>query len=403
MASSALFLLFAASFVNAAIPGPCMVLTFGRSARAGARAGIAVSLGVLVADLMLVLLAFGLARGAVALSSAGLGAMKWAGIALLLGLALYCLRAGERPPAEASSARRDGLAGLMVGLTSPYNLVFYLALVPQAMTEVPAGGEALAIIAATLGGIALAQAGAVALALGCGTALGRRGRWIDYASAAALVLVAGTAATVSVDQAGESASAGRCWSVDADRRQFVLARDHEGLRPVGDDGEHRAVGGVDRVEVVEVAGAGPHFLGEVGGLHLADVDDAVLALALFEACEFGHLCLLDFLAVDPDRLHHRLGLGPGEVDVQQAVLERGSGHLDAVGQHEAALELARGDAAVQEGAALGVVGLAAADHQLVVLQGDREVVLGEAGDGEGDPVAALVALLDVVGRIAVAA
>jgi hypothetical protein len=90
--------------------------------------------------------------------------------------------------------------------------------------------------------------------------------------------------------------------------------------------------------------------------------------------------------------------------VQQAVLERRARHhLDAVGQHEAALELACGDAAVQEGAAFGVVRLAAADHQLVVLQGDREVVLGEAGDGEGDPVGGLAPLLDVVGRIAVVA
>ena len=53
--------------------------------------------------------------------------------------------------------------------------------------------------------------------------------------------------------------------------------------------------------------------------------------------------------------------------------------LDAVGQHEAALELARGDAAVQEDPAFGVLGLAAADHELVVLERDREVVLGEAG------------------------
>ena len=51
-------------------------------------------------------------------------------------------------------------------------------------------------------------------------------------------------------------------------------------------------GGVDRVEVVEAAGARAHRLGEVGGLHLADVDDALLAVIVGETGEIGHLCLL---------------------------------------------------------------------------------------------------------------
>ena len=77
--------------------------------------------------------------------------------------------------------------------------------------------------------------------------------------------------------------------------------------------------------------------------------------------------------------------------------------LDAVRQHEAALELPCRDPAMQEDPAVGFVVLPSADHQLVVLQGDREVVLGEAGDGEGDPVRGFAALLDIVGRIAVIA
>ena len=89
--------------------------------------------------------------------------------------------------------------------------------------------------------------------------------------------------------------------------------------------------------------------------------------------------------------------------MQQPVLQVRARDLDAVGQHEAALELARGDAAVQEDPALRVVALAAADHQLVVLECDREVVLAEAGHGQRDAVGGVAALLDVVGRIPVVA
>ena len=96
----------------------------------------------------------------------------------------------------------------------------------------------------------------------------------------------------------------------------------------------------------------------------------------------------------------RLGLGPDEVDVEQAVVQGGRGHLDALGQDEAALELARRDAAVEIGA-VRVVRLLAVDHQLVVLDADLESGGGEAGHRQGDAQAAVVDLLDVVGRIAV--
>ena len=76
METPALLLLFAASFVNAIAPGPVVVLTFGRAARSGLRAGTTVSLGVLLADLLLVALALGVALGAFALSASGFAAMQ---------------------------------------------------------------------------------------------------------------------------------------------------------------------------------------------------------------------------------------------------------------------------------------------------------------------------------------
>ncbi len=208
METPALLLLFAASFVNAIAPGPVVVLTFGRAARSGLRAGTTVSLGVLLADLLLVALALGVALGAFALSASGFAAMKWLGIAVLFALALSCVRAADRPPgAAAPPVRRDGVAGLMLGLTSPYNLVFYLALLPQVLPGPPEAGAALAIAATTLAAIALAQAAVVAFALGCRGVPGFGGRWIDYAAAATLVVVAGTAALLPADRAGQPAVA----------------------------------------------------------------------------------------------------------------------------------------------------------------------------------------------------
>src|SRR5476649_2795995 len=50
---------------------------------------------------------------------------------------------------------------------------------------------------------------------------------------------------------------------------------------------------------------------------------------------------------DLDIAHSIFRRGADKIDMQQAVIEKGAGHLDAIGEHEGALELARGDAAVE--------------------------------------------------------
>ena len=99
METPALLLLFAASFVNAIAPGPVVVLTFGRAARSGLRAGTTVSLGVLLADLLLVALALGVALGAFALSASGVRRDEVAGHR-------RPLRAGALLPARRRIGRR---------------------------------------------------------------------------------------------------------------------------------------------------------------------------------------------------------------------------------------------------------------------------------------------------------
>ena len=87
--------------------------------------------------------------------------------------------------------------------------------------------------------------------------------------------------------------------------------------------------------------------------------------------------------IDLDLAHRSFERRPDQIDGQQTVAQIGAENLDAFGQYEGALELAGGDAAVQVLPRL-VVDLAATDEQLVFLDGNVELVAGEAGDGESD-------------------
>ena len=95
----------------------------------------------------------------------------------------------------------------------------------------------------------------------------------------------------------------------------------------------------------------------------------------------------------------RLGQLAHEVDVEQPVDQAGVGHADIVGELEAALEVARGDAAVQVVLGLLRVLLLAGHDELVLARLDRDVGLAEARDRHGDGVGVLRRGLDIVGRV----
>src|ERR1700712_3702562 len=112
-----------------------------------------------------------------------------------------------------------------------------------------------------------------------------------------------------------------------------------------------------------------------------------------------------FVLIDSDCLNDPLRLRPGQIDRQQPVFQIRAQHLHPLRQHESALEVARGDAAMDVLPGL-VVLLAAPDHELIFHNGHIELVTGEAGHRQRDPQAfglpaAAVAPLDVVGRITV--
>ena len=80
--------------------------------------------------------------------------------------------------------------------------------------------------------------------------------------------------------------------------------------------------------------------------------------------------------------------------MKQPVLEARACDRHMVGKLEATLEGARGDALVQDLALAGLrdgLGLLRApDRQRVLAGFDREIALGEAGDGDGDAIGKLV-------------
>src|SRR5262245_11111601 len=89
-----------------------------------------------------------------------------------------------------------------------------------------------------------------------------------------------------------------------------------------------------------------------------------------------------------------------QLDMEQAVLDAGALHLDVIGELETALEVARGDAAVQELALLLLGLLGAGDGERLLLDVDAELVLAEAGHRHGNAVLVIAEPLDVVRRVA---
>src|SRR4029078_3447158 len=94
----------------------------------------------------------------------------------------------------------------------------------------------------------------------------------------------------------------------------------------------------------------------------------------------------------------RLCLRAQQINLQQAIVERSSRHLNPFRQHEATLELSRGNATMQIDA-LRLVDLLSSNDQLVILNMDRELLGTESGYGKGDAQLVFRKLFDIVRRI----
>src|ERR1700753_3560254 len=109
-----------------------------------------------------------------------------------------------------------------------------------------------------------------------------------------------------------------------------------------------------------------------------------------------------FVFIDSDCLNDLFRLRPGEINRQQPVLQIRAQHMHPLRQHKGALEVARGDAAMDVLTGL-VVLLATPDHELVFLNGYIELVTGESRHRQRDtqPFGSAVGAftpLDIIGR-----
>ena len=131
---------FGVSLLLGLTPGPDNLFVLVQSAQRGWRAGMAVVLG-LCGGLVVHTAAVALGLAAVfAASAVAFTLLKWCGAAYLAYLAWGALRApaavasGEAPAAAAGtapSARRMVVRGMVMNLTNPKVLVFFLAFLPQ--------------------------------------------------------------------------------------------------------------------------------------------------------------------------------------------------------------------------------------------------------------------------------
>jgi threonine/homoserine/homoserine lactone efflux protein len=124
-----------------ATPGVDMAFTLVSTLRGGVRAGLAAAAGINAGCIVhTAAAALGLAA-LLAASSAAFAAVKWAGAAYLLWLAVGMLRAGLRPPPAADAAPARSVAhasawatfrqGFLTNVLNPKVALFFLALLPQ--------------------------------------------------------------------------------------------------------------------------------------------------------------------------------------------------------------------------------------------------------------------------------
>lgn len=187
-------------------PGADMMFTLAQGLRGGPKAGMAANAGIALGGLIQTLVA-GLGLGAlVAAHPMAFDAIRWAGVAYLLYLAVQSLRTAPLAARGDGAARPLGrvfLDGMLVNLLNPKVILFILAFLPQFVDPArPVLPQFLLLgLVFALGGLAVN--GVVAVFAG---GLGRRlagsavlARWLGRAGA---VIFAGLALRLALIQKG---------------------------------------------------------------------------------------------------------------------------------------------------------------------------------------------------------
>jgi threonine/homoserine/homoserine lactone efflux protein len=196
------FLLFLGAVLILLItPGPNMAFVLTSGAAYGWRGGVAAAVGIGVVDLVFTLIcAFGLA-GLLSAYPAAFDAIRWAGAAYLIWLAITCIRSAGRARSLGIIAAEPSrwaifLRGLASNIANPKAILFFLVFIPQfidaghgsVFAQFVLLGSALAMIGTLFHG-ALGAVGAAGAALTGQSAKTKRG--LHYLQAAVFVLIAG--------------------------------------------------------------------------------------------------------------------------------------------------------------------------------------------------------------------
>jgi threonine/homoserine/homoserine lactone efflux protein len=196
-----LALFMVAVLVLNATPGVDLLLTVSRTLQGGARAGVAVALGIGAGCVVHALAAaFGLAA-LLAVSATAFHVVKWVGAAYLLWLAAGLARTAWRAAPAATLPREaqrlawaNFRAGLLTNVLNPKVALFFLAFLPQFIAP-HTPHKTLAFLG--LGAIFVVQGTLFLLAVVALAAPLRRlpasptaGRWLNAAGAALFGLVA---------------------------------------------------------------------------------------------------------------------------------------------------------------------------------------------------------------------
>jgi threonine/homoserine/homoserine lactone efflux protein len=182
-------------------PGPNMAYVLTSGAAYGWRGGVAAAIGIGVVDLIFTLIcAFGLA-GLLSAYPAAFNAIRWAGAAYLIWLAVTCIRsAGREKTSGIIQAEPSRWAifvrGLASNIANPKAILFFLVFIPQ-FIDAGSGsvfvqfvllGCALAVIGTLFHG-SLGALGAAGAAFAGQSAKTKRG--LHYLQAAVFLVIAG--------------------------------------------------------------------------------------------------------------------------------------------------------------------------------------------------------------------
>lgn len=196
--------LFVSSLLNSLAPGPCILMVATRAMIAGAAAGFAVVAGVLTAISVYMAMAWAMLTFAVNLPDIFHLGIRVVGIGLLMYLSLRMFAQNPTGTTGQTPVRvlngQDYRAGLLVGFSSPFNLIYMFGVLPQI---VPASGVSFAegglIFGAVIVGTALPKFILTIAAARLGhfrdaDRAGVTGRWVSRVSALVMVTFAGIGA-----------------------------------------------------------------------------------------------------------------------------------------------------------------------------------------------------------------